>query len=406
MSLVFAGLPPLALYIHVPWCVKKCPYCDFNSHTQKQALPEKEYIDALLEDLTEQLPSVWGRPIVSIFIGGGTPSLFTAQSYDYLLSQLRALLPFSHDIEITLEANPGTAEADKFKGYFDAGINRMSIGVQSFNLDHLKVLGRIHNADEALRAVQFAKAAGFEKINIDLMHGLPKQTPEQAENDLKTALDIGATHVSWYQLTLEPNTPFYHSPPAIPDDDHLADIQELGEAFLTNHGFDKYEISAYASTKQQQSVHNKNYWSFGDYLAIGAGAHGKITLPAEQKIIRFSQYKNPKDYLNKEKPFNQNRKAINVNELPLEFMMNALRLKHGVPAQLFSERTGLPLSVISSMLNDAKQKELLVNQNNIIAPTELGQRYLNDLLDYFLPEKYSALSKATLLENSIKITKL
>ena len=386
--IALSSLPPLSLYIHIPWCVKKCPYCDFNSHTQKAELPEQAYIDALLEDLTRQLPQVWGRRLHSIFIGGGTPSLFSAESLDRLLSGIRSLIPFNFDIEITLEANPGTAEADKFKGFFDAGINRLSIGVQSFNDSHLKTLGRIHSASEVDRAIDFANKAGFQRINLDLMHGLPGQSISNAQQDLLRAIDSQVSHISWYQLTLEPNTLFYQQPPSLPADDTLTDIQDAGESLLANNGFHKYEVSAYAKQSSLQSQHNLNYWSFGDYLAIGAGGHGKITLPAEQQILRYSQFRSPKDYLNADKPYTQTSHAIDINELPLEFMMNAMRLTGGVPETFFNERTDLAISVIENQLSKAETNGLLVRESGWLKPTLQGQRFLNDLLEIFMPEHF------------------
>ncbi|MCO7225275.1 radical SAM family heme chaperone HemW [Pleionea sp. CnH1-48] len=382
-------LPPLSLYVHIPWCVRKCPYCDFNSHENRQTMDEQAYIDALVADLTQELPAVWGRRLSSIFIGGGTPSLFSAQAIDSLLSQIRALIPFNGDIEITLEANPGTAEADKFKGFFQAGINRLSIGVQSFNDQHLHTLGRIHKANEALKAIKMAQEAGFERINVDLMHGLPEQTQAQAMQDLATAFDSGVSHLSWYQLTLEPNTLFYRHPPKLPADDALSDIQDAGEARLKDAGFNKYEISAYAKAPSLQSRHNLNYWQFGDYLGIGAGAHGKITLPAEQKIRRYSKKRHPKSYLDASQPYLDNQKTLAIEELPLEFFMNTMRLTQGVDQQLFFERTGLTPALINDNIEQAVFKELLDTTEGIYRPTPLGHKFLNDLLEMFMPENLS-----------------
>ncbi len=380
------SLPPLSLYVHIPWCVKKCPYCDFNSHNLKSSLPEKAYIEALLEDLTEQIPLVWGRQLSSIFIGGGTPSLFSAQAIDQLLSGIRALIPIMPDAEITLEANPGTAEASKFEGFLQAGVNRLSIGIQSFNARHLKVLGRIHNDLEAKNAIVMAQRAGFKKINLDLMHGLPEQTETEAKEDLLRAIDFGIEHISWYQLTLEPNTLFYQQPPRLPDDDRLSDIQDVGEEILTTHGFSKYEVSAFSKRRETQSQHNLNYWTFGDYLGIGAGAHGKITLPAENQIVRMSKKRNPKDFLNPEKSFLESQKKIETEELPLEFMMNAMRLVDGVPEMFFFQRTGLSLPMIAQPIKVAQDKGLLERSENWLRPSDLGHRFLNDLLDCFSEE--------------------
>ncbi|NVJ60745.1 MAG: oxygen-independent coproporphyrinogen III oxidase-like protein [Gammaproteobacteria bacterium] len=388
--LSLASLPPLSLYIHIPWCVKKCPYCDFNSHQIRSNgevdFPEQEYISALIDDLTQQLPQVWGRRLHSIFIGGGTPSLFSASGIDNLLSNVRALLPFQTDIEITLEANPGTAEAQKFKDFFAAGVNRLSMGIQSFDDAHLKTLGRIHSGNEALKAIEFAHNAGFKKFNLDLMHGLPHQTPEQAQQDLNTAIKQGVNHISWYQLTLEPNTLFFAKPPKLPEEDYLVDIQNLGETALSAAGFEQYEISAFAKEQQHQSQHNLNYWTFGDYLAIGAGAHGKITLPADNKIVRYHQYRNPKDYLNPEKNYTLETNNIQPEDLPLEFMMNVLRLKQKIPVRLFNERTGLPWSAIEPGVIRAVEDNLIALDSEFFQVTDRGHRYLNDLLEMFLAE--------------------
>ena len=398
--------PPLSLYIHIPWCVQKCPYCDFNSHSLKTAVDENAYITALINDLTFELPQVWGRRLSSIFIGGGTPSLFSAQAIDQLLSQVRALMPFAGDIEITLEANPGTAEANKFSDFRKAGINRLSIGVQSFNDPSLLVLGRIHDASQALNAIDMAHKAGFERINIDLMHGLPNQSPDAATKDLQQAINTGASHISWYQLTLEPNTAFYQSPPQLPDDDNLADIQEAGESLLNSNRFEQYEVSAFAQHNNLRSQHNLNYWQFGDYLGIGAGAHGKITLPNEQHIKRISKRRHPKDYLNPKKNFIDKEKVIALDELPLEFMMNALRLKEGVPSNTFFQRTGIPLSAINQPLETARQKGLMSNQPEQLKTTTLGQRYLNELLEIFMPHNLSLKLPTQISSERIPIKKI
>ena len=321
---------PLSLYIHMPWCVRKCPYCDFNSHAVpdgKLSLDlEQEYLHALVEDFKTQVDFAQGRQIHSVFIGGGTPSLISAQGYQWLFSQLKALLPFEEGCEITLEANPGTVEHDPFAGYLAAGINRLSIGVQSFNTEHLKKLGRIHNNEDAISAIAHAKEAGFERINVDLMHGLPEQTLEQALNDLKLAVENGATHISWYQLTIEPNTVFFRTQPILPVDEVLEDIQEQGEAYLKAQGFINYEVSAWR--KELPSAHNLNYWQFGDYLSIGAGAHGKVT--QADGIYRFQKTRLPKDYLAKVPAEHLQFKRIEAEDMPFEFMMNALRLDNGV----------------------------------------------------------------------------
>lgn len=384
--LTFHINPPLSLYIHLPWCVKKCPYCDFNSHEiSTSALEEEHYIDAVIRDLESELPRIWGRTIISIFIGGGTPSLFSPQSLDKLLSAVRARLNFRPDLEITLEANPGTAEAEKFRGFREAGINRLSLGVQSFNDQHLKVLGRIHDSSEALHAIELTKAAGFENFNIDLMFGLPGQTINQALNDLEIAVKHTPTHLSWYQLTIEPNTVFNAKPPLLPNDDDIWSMQEQGQSFLEGEGYKQYEISAYSKDKQV-SLHNMNYWQFGDYLGIGAGAHGKITNVAESKVERFTRHKIPKRYMELVNAGTAvtETKVVNYDELPLEFMMNALRLKEGVPSYLFSERTGLLLKSVEKELALAEERGLLDWQLKQLKSTSKGLRYLNELLDLFV----------------------
>ena len=385
-------LPPLSLYVHVPWCVKKCPYCDFNSHAVKNEIPEEAYIDRLLFDLEQEMPKVWGRQLVSIFIGGGTPSLLSPNAYERLLSGIRSLLPFLADIEITMEANPGTVEANKFAGFVDAGINRLSIGVQSFNDGQLQSLGRIHSSFEAQRAFQIAREAGFNNINLDLMYALPNQSVAESQDDLKKAIDLGPEHLSWYQLTLEPNTLFFHEPPPIPDDEIAEDIAEAGLALLSDNRYRRYEVSAYSLDGTKPSTHNLNYWQFGDYLGIGAGAHGKITRADEQTISRTSKRRNPKDYLNKTKSLIDNSKQIPTQELPLEFMMNALRLKEGIPRELFFQSTGLLIEQISKQIKKACDEGLLVDNGKQIAPTEQGYRFLNQLLEHFMPENFSALA--------------
>ncbi|UIJ76090.1 MULTISPECIES: radical SAM family heme chaperone HemW [unclassified Acinetobacter] len=375
---------PLSLYIHMPWCVRKCPYCDFNSH----AVPngelsldlEQEYLQALVEDFKTQVDFAQGRLIHSVFIGGGTPSLISSKGYQWLFAQLKALVPFEADCEITLEANPGTVEHDPFAGYLDAGINRLSIGVQSFNTDQLKKLGRIHSNDDAISAIQHAREAGFERVNVDLMHGLPEQSLEQALLDLKLAVENGATHVSWYQLTIEPNTVFFRTKPILPVDDVLEDIQEQGEAYLTAQGFINYEVSAWR--KEKPSAHNLNYWQFGDYLAIGAGAHGKVTMP--DGVYRFQKTRLPKDYLAKVPAEHLQFKRIEAADMPFEFMMNVLRLNHGVEAKLYSERTGESLAPISELLASLRERQLMVNDPARLSCTEQGHIFLNSVLEEFL----------------------
>ncbi|MDM1485780.1 radical SAM family heme chaperone HemW [Acinetobacter towneri] len=375
---------PLSLYIHMPWCVRKCPYCDFNSHAVpdgKLSLDlEQEYLQALLEDFKTQTQFAQARKIHSVFIGGGTPSLISAQGYQWLFTQLQALIVFEDGCEITLEANPGTVEHDPFADYLAAGINRLSIGVQSFNTAHLQKLGRIHSNDDAISAIALARESGFQRINVDLMHGLPEQTIEQALQDLKLAVEHGATHISWYQLTIEPNTVFFRTQPILPVDDVLEEIQAQGEAYLTAQGFVNYEVSAWR--KELPSAHNLNYWQFGDYLAIGAGAHGKVTLP--DGVYRFQKTRLPKDYLAKVPAEHLQFKAISAEELPFEFMMNALRLNDGVDAKLYAARTGLNLADMQDILGTLRQRQLLQNDPNRLACTEQGHVFLNSVLEAFL----------------------
>lgn len=375
---------PLSLYIHMPWCVRKCPYCDFNSHAVpdgKLSLDlEQQYLQALVEDFKTQLEFAQGRAIHSVFVGGGTPSLISAQGYQWLFTQLQALIPFEADCEITLEANPGNIEHDPFAGYLAAGINRLSIGVQSFNSDHLKKLGRIHSNTDALSAIALAREAGYQRINVDLMHGLPQQTLEQALHDLKLAVEQGATHISWYQLTIEPNTVFFRTQPVLPVDEVLEAIQEQGEAYLKAKGFINYEVSAWR--KERPSAHNLNYWQFGDYLAIGAGAHGKVTRP--DGVYRFQKTRLPKDYLAKVPAEHGQLKRIADEEMPFEFMMNALRLNAGVDAKLYAERTGLNLDDLAPVLTLLRQRKLLVEDANRLACTEQGHVFLNSVLEEFL----------------------
>ena len=376
-------LPPLALYIHIPWCVRKCPYCDFNSHAAGPSLPEEEYVDALLADLDRDLGHVHGRELTSIFFGGGTPSLFSAKALARLLQGVQQRVPFASDIEITLEANPGTFEQAKFRDYRSLGINRLSIGVQSFQEAKLKALGRIHNGDEAIRAADMARAAGFDNFNLDLMHGLPEQSIEDALYDLRTAIAQGPTHLSWYQLTMEPNTVFWSQPPQLPEDDLLWDIQEAGQALLAAEGYAQYEVSAYARTGRQ-ARHNLNYWSFGDFLGIGAGAHAKLSAP-DGRIIRSWKTRLPKDYLDPAKAFQAGERVLDAEELPFEFLMNVLRLTEGAPAALFEQRTGLPLASLEQARREAEARQLLQNDPQRLVATREGQLFLNDLLQHFLP---------------------
>lgn len=377
-----SSLPPLSLYIHVPWCVRKCPYCDFNSHTSPQSLPEKAYVAALIADLQADLAWVQHRNIASVFIGGGTPSLFSGQTYQDLFKQLHQYLDFANDCEITLEANPATVEHDNFEGYLAAGINRLSLGVQSFNAQHLQTLGRIHSQQDAVNAIKLAKTAGFNNFNLDLMHGLPQQNLAQAMEDLDYALSFNPTHLSWYQLTIEPNTAFYRQTPTLPEDDILWAIQEAGQAKLAQAGLQQYEVSAYS--QNHPSKHNLNYWQFGDYLAIGAGAHGKVTTP--EGIFRYRKTRLPKDYL-AAAPQQQARlglEKIATEDLYFEFMMNALRLKQGVPIAYFNQRTGLAWSDLLTQIQPAVNKQWLTLDNQHIKCTDLGFNYLNDVLSLFL----------------------
>ncbi|MDF2940292.1 MAG: coproporphyrinogen oxidase [Gammaproteobacteria bacterium] len=373
---------PLSLYIHFPWCVKKCPYCDFNSHQKPNELPEEAYIKALLQDLKQDADFAQGRPIQSIFLGGGTPSLFSAKALADLFAEIQNQISLASDCEITLEANPGTIERGQFSEYRSIGINRISLGVQSFQTEQLKKLGRIHSGDEAARAVEEIHRAGFDNFNIDLMHGLPGQTLETGLSDIKKALELAPSHLSWYQLTIEPNTLFYAKPPQLPEDEILASIEIEGEALLAQAGFMHYETSAFAKPGRQ-CRHNINYWQFGDYLGIGAGAHAKITDPSQQKIFRSYKHKHPKAYLNPEQNFIAEMKTIDEAELPMEFMLNCLRLKRGFSVEQFESRTGLKLESIEKPLSIAYQKGLLEREANIIRPTALGAKFLNEILTLF-----------------------
>ncbi|WP_316367222.1 radical SAM family heme chaperone HemW [Candidatus Thiodiazotropha sp. CDECU1] len=376
--------PPLSLYIHIPWCARKCPYCDFNSHTRHGPIQELAYVDALLQDLRGEQKLVAGRPLQTIFIGGGTPSLFSAQSIEGLLSGVAEVMALDEALEITLEANPGALESERLPGYREAGINRLSLGIQSLNPDSLQALGRIHGPDEAVMAVERAKQAGFERINLDLMFGLPAQTLEMAQGDLQAAIGLGPSHLSYYQLTLEPNTPFYQSPPDLPDEERLWQIQQQGHEMLLRAGFQQYEISAF-SHPQEQCRHNLNYWRFGDYIGIGAGAHGKLSTQ-DGVIRRRWKRRHPNDYLAAAKggvPFLQGERVLQAEDLVIEFMMNALRLCDGVEAELFSATTGLDLEYMGEPLNGAIKKGLLYPVDGRLCPTPLGLRFLNDLIAMF-----------------------
>ncbi|MGB9988726.1 radical SAM family heme chaperone HemW [Pseudoduganella rhizocola] len=381
-ALNLTALPPLSLYIHWPWCVRKCPYCDFNSHEAKGEAPEQAYLDALRADLEMALPLIWGRKIYTVFIGGGTPSLMSAAALDRLMSDLRSLLPLDSDAEITMEANPGTFEAEKFKSYRASGINRLSIGIQSFNAQHLKALGRIHDDGEARRAVEIAQA-NFDNFNLDLMYALPSQTLDEARIDLETAMSFKPPHLSLYHLTMEPNTVFAKYPPQLPDDDTSADMQDLIAEMTAAAGYGHYEVSAYAQPGRQ-ARHNLNYWQFGDYLGIGAGAHSKLSFP--HRVLRQARYKQPKSYMEQVAAGNpvQDEHEIGREDMGFEFMLNALRLQGGFSPNLFAERTGMQMNVIERQLQQAEAKGLLYLDYQIIRPTELGQRFLNDLQQMFL----------------------
>ena len=381
-GLVFRPPPPLSLYVHIPWCVRKCPYCDFNSHPARDGIPEADYLAALIADLESALPLVWGRKIVSIFFGGGTPSLLSGEGIDTLMAAIRARLPVVPDAEITLEANPGTVEAGKFAAFRAAGINRLSLGIQSFDAAHLKALGRIHDDVEAQRAIEIA-ARHFDNFNLDLMYGLPGQRFEQALADVERALTFAPTHLSCYQLTVEPNTAYAAAPPPLPDPDRCADMQEAIEARLAKAGFAHYETSAFARPGRQ-CRHNLNYWTFGDYLGIGAGAHGKLTL--HDRVIRQMRWKQPKQYLDRigeGRPL-QDEFEVAAADLSFEFMMNALRLNQGFEASLFEARTAQALTAIEGTLREAERQGLVERARGRIAPTRKGRRFLNRLLEMFL----------------------
>jgi oxygen-independent coproporphyrinogen-3 oxidase len=376
-------LPPLALYVHIPWCVRKCPYCDFNSHAA-QDIPQQQYVDALARDLASELPFVNGRKLQSIFFGGGTPSLFAPEAIATIIDNARRQIGFADDLEITLEANPGTVEQQKFAGFHAAGVNRISLGIQSFEPAHLKALGRIHDRAQALTAIDAVRKAGFDNFNIDLMHGLPGQTEAHAIADLQTALQFSPPHLSWYQLTIEPNTEFFRRPPLLPEDDTLAAIQDAGEALLAQHGFVHYEVSAFAKPGRE-ARHNTNYWEFGDYIGIGAGAHGKLTRAARNenpplKILRRSKTRLPAHYLARNDDFVAEQNVIEPDELALEFLINAFRLARGVDTAMFEQRTGLAAGTLTARLADLRKKELITVDPSQLRLTELGRRFMNDVL--------------------------
>jgi len=377
---------PLSLYIHVPWCEKKCPYCDFNSHLSKEIVDQREYINALINDLKADLesygPSLQDRKIQSIFIGGGTPSLFDPDSFDFLLAEVKKITPLAKDIEITLEANPGSSETSKFIGFYQAGINRLSIGVQSYNPIHLSALGRVHNSNEAINAAQYARTAGFKNFNLDLMFGLPEQTLEDCLSDVQQAIELNPTHLSCYQLTIEPNTLFHHHPPITPNDDELWDMQTALQAELSNNNFQQYEVSAY-SKPNKQCRHNLNYWQFGDYLGIGAGAHGKITNKTGA-VNRYWKIKHPTTYLKKDSKVGA-RNSVSKNQITFEFMLNALRLTDGFDYSIFTQRTGLSTDTIQPLIDKHIDLGLISAENTKITPTARGKQLLNQMLEDYLP---------------------
>ncbi|MFT7460151.1 MAG: putative oxygen-independent coproporphyrinogen III oxidase [Planctomycetota bacterium] len=378
---------PLSLYVHLPWCVKKCPYCDFNSHeVSSVVLADLAYADALVSDINFEISRLADRSITSIFIGGGTPSLFSVEALEKIFNKVHSQWKISPEAEITLEANPGTTDADRFKGYRDLGINRLSIGVQSFDDNKLQKLGRIHDAGDAHRAIQSANEAGFDNVNIDLMFGLPNQTISEALEDVHTACSQAVTHISWYQLTLEPNTVFHKYPPALPDDDETWEMQRQGQAILAQQGFAQYEISAYAKP-DMQCKHNLNYWQFGDYLGIGAGAHGKITDIKEHRINRFIRHRIPETYMQKAGDGDAivEQKTVGKEDVILEFMMNVLRLNEGFSESLFSVQTGLEMQDIQAQLNIAIDRGFIIQKGKTIKPTKTGLNYLNDVLAIFMP---------------------
>jgi len=381
----FVALPPLALYVHLPWCIRKCPYCDFNSHEQRDVLPEAKYVDALIIDLESALPSIWGRRIVSVFFGGGTPSLFSAAAIDRLLAAIRARVPLAPDAEVTLEANPGTFERQKFAGFKGAGVNRLSLGVQSFNPRHLATIGRVHDEGEARTAVAAALEI-FDNVNLDLMYALPGQTLDEARADAAAAIEFSPPHLSFYHLTIEPNTLFHRYPPVLPDDDAAAEIEDALESALALAGYEHYETSAFARGGRE-CRHNVNYWQFGDYLGIGAGAHSKLSFP--QRIVRQVRHKQPQQYLEsiiRGAPVAEEREVSRV-DVGFEFMLNALRLTEGFAVAQFAERTGFDLANVQRELDEAQRRGLLECNHQRVRPTPLGRRFLNDLQAIFLPRE-------------------
>ena len=378
--------PPLSLYVHMPWCVRKCPYCDFNSHTAPDELPAGKYIQALVADLEQDLPLIWGRPVQSVFFGGGTPSLFSAEHIAGFLSSVRALLDLRPDVEISLEANPGTVERDSFTAYAQAGVNRVSLGVQSFDDELLKRIGRIHGRQEIERSLQSLHSAGISNFNIDLMFALPGQRLDQSRQDIELAIKAGPAHVSFYQLTIEPNTVFAAQPPDLPADNLAWDMQQAGLELLEANAYKQYEISAFAQA-DKRCRHNMNYWRYGDFLAVGAGAHGKITMAAESSVQRFAKHRHPKRYLQglRKGDWRAETRLLSEDELVFEFFLNQLRLKQGLSINDFQARTGLPWTAVESRVQKAVDRNLLHLQHGRVSPTSLGWRFVNDIQQMFLP---------------------
>ena len=376
-------LPPISLYVHIPWCIEKCPYCDFNSHKLRGEIPEKDYLNALLEDLNKDIVYVQGRQLETIFIGGGTPSLLSAAGIGWLLTEIEKKIPFKDNIEITLEANPGAIENQKIADFKDAGINRFSFGVQSFQQEKLTKLGRIHGVEEAKTAAKQAHHVGMKTFNLDLMHGLPDQSIDDALSDLQTAISLKPTHLSWYQLTIEPNTQYFSHPPELPDDEVLWDIQEKGQQLLAQNGYLQYEISAYSNVGFE-CLHNLNYWRFGDYLGIGCGAHGKLTLPLQNKILRTTKIKHPKGYLDPTRAYLDELTTVDKNDLAFEYMINRLRLFEAIPFTEFEDFTGLNVDSINKPIQNAIAKDLLIEHEESWKVTPMGHRYLNELLTLFM----------------------
>ena len=402
----FTEYPPLSLYVHYPWCIRKCPYCDFNSHTVRGEIPEQEYLNALVADLEQHAPDIWGRSVETIFFGGGTPSLISASGLDYLLGKIRAIVKLEPLAEITLEANPGTTEQTRFESYRQAGINRLSIGVQTFNAAQLTTLGRIHSGDDAAMACESAVKAGFDNFNLDLMHGLPGQTENDAAEDIRQAIALAPSHLSYYQLTLEPNTLFAANPPELPDEDKLAAIQSTGQQLIADAGYEQYEVSAYAQANRQ-CQHNLNYWTFGDYLGIGAGAHSKLSFPANNLIVRHSKHKHPQKYLQTAHTRDRLQSSHNVSESEarFEFVMNALRLNNGFTPAQFEQCTGETLHTLTKTLIAVEQEGLLRRDPHRIAATPLGLKFLDTLLERFMERGSSERGVGTTPVNVIEIKK-